>query len=1661
VRTIKGFSVNILLAILVFVSFGAYAQGQSGKVVLSGEAAVEIADFFAENRSELYYFIIEKQSRARTQVFFPGLPDAAFKSGARVRVTGKSRGRGKGVDVEALEILEPEPGTEPSPVEPSGGDPGAEAPVASNQTRKVLTLLVDFQDAWTNSNDDPSPNFTVPSSNAVTQAVVSAQMFNDVKNVQHFYNMASLDTLTIPTDPNTIGKEPIFGPYQIAYNYLSSSPGGATCAASTWADAALDLWEADTVNNPTGETRADYDSWSLIVPNYWDYSSSNGYTRACTWGGYAGVGCRQCWAFSADPESILFGVVIHELGHNFGFGHARYDTNNDGTSDCEYCDNSDLMGGSRRWMKFNAPHVDFQGWWDPVSYDIDTITPGSTQQEFDLIPMDEDDGPWPGLRAVKTPRTGTTDYYFSWRQRVGYYNEVNSNPYTSGVNIHWGADNNYASYFYKVLTTGEVFIDAGQDLQVRAIGTTNVDNGLGDTTDVFTIQVCNSTCSTLWPPLNLRASGAAPTTITLSWDDYTYNEDGWNIDYSTDGTSWSPLANAPPDATSYNHNGLSGGTTLYYRVRAYRGAPETSDWSGTVSATTPPASGSYEFPVISGDDDTLEYTSAPYAGQMYPTWSYQWLGYDSGNAATNDEGWRFQDVAIPQGATINSASIRLTAYGGSGDTTIRFRTEEADDAAPFTTASANLTSRTFGSSYVDWTLPASWSGGSQHTSPDLTAIVQPIINQTDWGGGNSMVFISQGQPDSPSGSHRVRTYNYGSSFAAVLTVDYTWTPPGPVPPTASFNHTTYSLDATFTDTSNDIDGTILGWDWDFGDGNTSTLQNPTHTYATSNTYTVSLTVTDNDAETGSISNPVTVIEDTTAPLITITGDNPAFVDQFETYTDAGATATDDLDGDLTSSISTTGLPVDTDTPGDVTVNYSVADGSGNVGSADRIVTVVANQAPTAGFSTSSVLLQVTFTDTSTDSDGTVVDWSWNFGDGNTSTQQSPVHSYASYDTYTVTLTVTDDDGATGVFATSVEVAPDQVAPVITLLGANPDSIGQYDTYTEPGFTASDDIDGDIAGNVTVGGWDYDTSIAGVKTLTYDVADASGNNAIQKTRDVTVVANQDPVAGFSHSISGLSVDFTDLSTDSDGSVDAWSWDFGDSGNSTNQNPTHVYTTDGNYTVTLTVTDDDGHTDQASDSFTLISPPNGLAATPETIDSIVLTWNDNSTAETGFEIERSAGGAGTWANIGTVTSGVATFTDSADLTDGSGYDYRVRATGPDGDSAYSATASVTSFECASSKTYNAGEWYQFALACDPGPYNTVTHIFDGPHPLLYRWDANAMSYVRLGPSDTMTPQMGYWVNFYYTTSYTQSGYDNINTDIPLVTDSSSGRSNLVGFHGTGSISWPDVRVIDGAQVKTLLEADPWENGSNPTNRVCDLATPTNKCLMSRKLRIWGGTKAAGSYQVYDPDVPGQEGSLVPLDGLWVDAFKSGVELRLPDPAAPAPTAAETVAKEATESASTKGKPEKGNKGGNKGGKNDGSAWYLRLIAESGSLRDPGNTLGQKPRSIDGQDSRDLEEPAPFLGDYLSILFTNPLFETVDWGFTTDFREPTDPPTGEWPFVVRTSKTTSSITLSWKADDYDFTSAWLIDEQTGERIAVTANGSYEFQPEGEESRFVIVIE
>lgn len=133
------------------------------------------------------------------------------------------------------------------------------------------------------------------------------------------------------------------------------------------------------------------------------------------------------------------------------------------------------------------------------------------------------------------------------------------------------------------------------------------------------------------------------------------------------------------------------------------------------------------------------------------------------------------------------------------------------------------------------------------------------------------------------------------------------------------------------------------------DGPITPVASGTVDTTTIGTYTITYTATDKAGNIGTVSRLVTVAAaagDTTKPVITLNGAAPMSLTVGDTFTDPGATATDDTDGDLTAKIVKTGS-VDTATAGSYSITYSATDKAGNTGSASRTVTVVAAPAAAA------------------------------------------------------------------------------------------------------------------------------------------------------------------------------------------------------------------------------------------------------------------------------------------------------------------------------------------------------------------------------------------------------------------------------------------------------------------------------------------------------------------------------------------------------------------------------------------------------------------------------------------------------------------------------------------------------------------------------------------
>jgi len=122
---------------------------------------------------------------------------------------------------------------------------------------------------------------------------------------------------------------------------------------------------------------------------------------------------------------------------------------------------------------------------------------------------------------------------------------------------------------------------------------------------------------------------------------------------------------------------------------------------------------------------------------------------------------------------------------------------------------------------------------------------------------------------------------------------------GNIPPNADFTFTTNLLQATFTDLSTDSDGTIVSWDWDFGDSGTSASQNPVHTYAANGTYNVTLTVTDDEGATDFVTKPVHV-SDGTEPEIYVNNISQNVSRRGQNYYSNATITIKDTDGGLVS-----------------------------------------------------------------------------------------------------------------------------------------------------------------------------------------------------------------------------------------------------------------------------------------------------------------------------------------------------------------------------------------------------------------------------------------------------------------------------------------------------------------------------------------------------------------------------------------------------------------------------------------------------------------------------------------------------------------------------------------------------------------------------------------
>ncbi|MBK9984217.1 MAG: PKD domain-containing protein [Saprospiraceae bacterium] len=501
-------------------------------------------------------------------------------------------------------------------------------------------------------------------------------------------------------------------------------------------------------------------------------------------------------------------------------------------------------------------------------------------------------------------------------------------------------------------------------------------------------------------------------------------------------------------------------------------------------------------------------------------------------------------------------------------------------------------------------------------------------------------------------------------------------------PVSDFDFTQNGLVVTFQNLSVGATSYL----WNFGDGNTSTQTNPVHTYNQDGTYNVKLTAI-NDC--GSDITTITIVI-ITPPIAAFDaapteGCPPMEVEFFNLSSTNADSYQWNFPGGSPPSSNSFEPTVVYETPGTFNVTLTVSNDAGDdVLTKTNFITVYPQPAST--FTSTVNGLQVTFS-----SLGSVGDtYLWNFGDGQTSTAHNPTHIYAIGGNYTVTLTMTNNCGS-NVHTSTVSLAGTPVAAFTSdvVSGCAPlvvhyinQSVGTVTliSWTFQGGTPSSSNQANPV--VTY-------NAPGTYDVTLTVTNNAGSDDLFMNNYVTVFP--ETVSDFVFNINGPQVNFFNQSSQSTGS----GWSFGDGDVSDEDNPVHVYSADGTYTVYLVSSGLCGN-DTSSAVITISTPPtahftfsqNGTCApatvqyanqssanttsvewtfpggTPSTSTQLnpLVTYNTAGTYDATM-IAHSAAGADTFTLSQIVTIGEATVASFLISTNGQTVNFENQSTGGD--------------------------------------------------------------------------------------------------------------------------------------------------------------------------------------------------------------------------------------------------------------------------------------------------------------------------------------------------------------------------------------------------------------
>ena len=397
--------------------------------------------------------------------------------------------------------------------------------------------------------------------------------------------------------------------------------------------------------------------------------------------------------------------------------------------------------------------------------------------------------------------------------------------------------------------------------------------------------------------------------------------------------------------------------------------------------------------------------------------------------------------------------------------------------------------------------------------------------------------------------------------------------PVAVLPVANF---TANLTGKFTDTSTN---NPTSWEWNFGDGNTSTEQNPVHTFSSEGTYNVTLVATNTAGSSDVRSMVIALNRILTPPDANFTankteGTTPLTVKFTDTSTNRPTGWKWDFGDSQTSTVQNPEHTFSGASVYNVTLVATNGDGSSGV----KSMGIKVNRVPTppvadftADKTEGTTPLTVKFTDKSTNSP---TGWKWNFGDSQTSTVQNPEHTFSGAGVYNVTLIATNGDGSSGVKSMGIKVNRAPTPPVANFTankteGTIPLTVKFTDTSTNSPTGWKWNFGDGSTSNDANPSHTYATAGKFIANLT--VSNSDGTATANKTITASEAVLGTPKASFTVTPQTgrvpLTVKFTDKSTN----ATSLTWDFGDkTAISTESNPSHIYKAAGFFTVKLTAT-----------------------------------------------------------------------------------------------------------------------------------------------------------------------------------------------------------------------------------------------------------------------------------------------------------------------------------------------------------------------------------------------------------------------------------------------------------------------------------------------------------